>query len=119
MTDTVIQSEPAKVQKIIELKLPLTYLITAVVTLLFALGGLYVKFDTLSQTVTRLDTKTDQRDDRIQVLLQTSVEIKSQISAQDQRMIRAESDVKEIRADFNSLRNEVNRLNANQRWMPK
>lgn len=106
-------------QRLIEMKLPLVWLLGGVVSVLFSLGGLYVKFDTLSQNLTKLDAKTDIRDDKMQTLLSTSIEIKSQISAQDQRMLRAEGDVKDLRADLNGIRNEVQTLRNGQRWIPK
>lgn len=101
-----------QIQRMVEMKLPLTWLMSSVVAILFGFGVLYQKFDTMQVNFTKLDAKTDIRDDRMQTLIQSTIETKAQISAQDQRLIRLESDQKDLRTTVESIRNV-------QRWAPK
>ena len=108
-----------KPQKFIEMKLPLVWLLGSVAIIAGSLVSMYVTFigygktlDVLTKTVERLDTKTDTRDERLSTLLQTTIEIKAQLSEQDRRLMRNESDIKELRGNVEEIR-------RTQRWAPK
>ena len=108
-----------KPTKLIEMKLPLVWLLSSVVIICGALLSMYVTFigygkniEALTKTVDRLDTKTDTRDERLSTLLQTTIEIKAQLSEQDRRLMRNESDIKELRGNVEEIR-------RSQRWAPK
>jgi hypothetical protein len=116
--DTEMNERP-KVQNIVQMKFPITWLIGACVVVLSGLLALYVTFldygrdiKALTNTVNALNAKTDTRDDRITAIVQSTIEMKASQSGAEYRLQRAEGDVKE-------LRNTVEELRRNQRWMPK
>lgn len=105
--------------KWIEMKLPLVWLLSAAGFVIAGMLGLYLQFqnygrdiNTLTKAVNRLEDKMENRDDRIGVLVQSTIEIKSQLTAQDLRMLRTEADIKEVRHNIEEVR-------RSQRWMPK
>lgn len=108
-----------KPKTFIEMKLPLVWLLSSVAIICGALLSMYVTFvgygktiEGLTKTVERLDTKTDTRDERLSTLLQTTIEIKAQLSEQDRRLMRNETDIKELRGNVEEIR-------RSQRWIPK
>lgn len=119
VSDDEMNSDQPKIQKIIEIKFPITWLLGVAFLIISIVATAYFKFDgygreiqALTQTVERLSTKTDTRDERISAVLTTTIEIKAAQTNQDQRLIRTESDIRDLRL-------RVEELNRTQRWMPK
>lgn len=55
---------------VIDAKLPLTWLIGSAVAIVFSLGGLYVKVDSLISTFDKVGTKLDVQDSKVSTLTQ-------------------------------------------------
>jgi septal ring factor EnvC (AmiA/AmiB activator) len=99
-------------QKIIDAKLPLPWLIGCATAIVFSMGGVFVKLDAVGSSLTKLEAKTDNRDERINVLAQSLIQQQGKNDTQDAQIIRAQSDITDIRRDVDDLR-------KSQRWMPK
>lgn len=112
-------TDQPKVQKIIEMKFPITWLIGTAGVLLSLSAAAYFKFDgygkdiqTLTKTVETLASRTETRDDRITAVMQEIIQVKASQTNLVDRLQRAESDLKDSR-------NTVEEVRRNQRWMPK
>jgi len=117
-SENAMNDQP-KVQRIIEMKFPITWLIGFAMLLSSGILAVYTKFtdygrdiQVLTATVNNLNAKTDTRDDRITAVVQEMIQVKAGSAALTERMSRAESDLKESRGVIEELR-------RNQRWMPK
>lgn len=98
--------------KIIDAKLPLPWLIGSVCAVVFSIGGVFVKLDAVGTSLTKLEAKTDVRDDRINVLSQSLIQQSGKNDVQDAQLDSVQSETRDIRRD-------VEELKKNQRWMPK
>jgi predicted small secreted protein len=125
--NTAMNTEPGsldmnttpKIQKIIELKFPITWLLGVAFLICSVAVTAYFKFDgygkdiqALTETVKTLSAKTDNRDDRIGAIIQSTIEIKAGQNGAELRLARAEADLRELRANIEEVR-------RNQRWIPK
>lgn len=117
--DEMNTEQKPKVNRLIEMKYPITWLIGAVSVVLAALFAQYITFldygrdiKSLTNTVNQLNAKTDTRDDRISAVIQETIQIKASQANLLDRLQRTESDLKDSRIEIGELR-------RNQRWMPK
>lgn len=117
-SENAMNDQP-KVQRIIEMKFPITWLIGFAMLLSSGILAVYTKFtdygrdiQVLTATVNNLNAKTDTRDDRITAVVQEMIQVKAASAALTERVIRTEGDLKESRGVIEELR-------RNQRWMPK
>lgn len=99
-------------QKVIDAKLPLTWLIGTAAAVVFSMGGVFFKLDSVSSSLTKLEAKTDNRDDRITTLAASLIQQQGKNDTQDAQITRAQSDISDIRRDVDEIR-------KSQRWMPK
>ncbi len=99
-------------QKIIDAKLPLPWLIGSVCAVVFSMGGVFVKLDAVGVSLTKLEAKTDTRDERISSLMQTLIRQQGKNDAQDAQIQRNASDISDVKRNVEELR-------ESQRWMPK
>ena len=99
-------------QKIIDAKLPLPWLIGSACAVIFSMGGLFVKLDAVGTALTKLEVKTDTRDDRINLLTQSLIQQQGKNDIQDAQIQRNASDITD-------LKNSNEDIRKTQRWMPK
>lgn len=59
-------------QRVIDTKIPVTWLITSVCGIILAIGGVFVRVDNMAATITKIDNKAEVRDERFNVVLQQS-----------------------------------------------
>ena len=98
--------------KVIDAKLPLTWLITSAVAVILAMGGVFMKLDNVSVALSKLEAKTDSRDERINLLAQTQIQQQGKNDTQDAQIVRSQSDIVDLKRDIDEIR-------KSQRWMPK
>lgn len=98
--------------KIIDAKLPLPWLIGSACAVVFSMGGVFVKLDSVGASLTKLEAKTDTRDDRINVLAQTLIQQQGKNDVQDAQITGVKNEARDLRRD-------VEEIKKNQRWMPK
>lgn len=89
-------------QKIIEAKLPLTWLLTSAFGVVFSLGGVYVKLDVMQAQSVEIKTKLDERNNRIDMLAQNVIIEKSRNDSQDRQLGQMQSDIAENRRNIAS-----------------
>lgn len=99
-------------QKIIDAKLPLPWLIGCATAIVFSMGGVFVKLDAVGSSLTKLEAKTDNRDERISALMQTLIQQQGKNDTQDAQISRNQSDISDLKRD-------VEEVKKSQRWMPK
>lgn len=99
-------------QKIIDAKLPLPWLIGCATAIVFSMGGVFVKLDAVGSSLSKLEAKTDNRDERISSLMQTLIQQQGKNDTQDAQIQRNASDISDVKRDVEELR-------KSQRWMPK
>lgn len=99
-------------QKIIDAKLPLPWLIGSACAVVFSMGGVFVKLDSVGQSLTKLEAKTDTRDERLSALAQTLIQQAGKNDVQDAQIIGVQNETRDLRRDVEDLK-------KNQRWMPK
>ena len=98
--------------KIIDAKLPLPWLIGSACAVVFSMGGVFVKLDAIGQSVTKLERKTDMRDERISTLAATLIQQQDKNDSQEAQIQRNAAEIGEIKRDVEDLR-------KSQRYMPK
>lgn len=98
--------------KIIDAKLPLPWLIGSACAVVFSMGGVFVKLDSVGASLSKLEAKTDTRDDRINVLAQTLIQQQGKNDVQDAQIIGVQNEARDLRRD-------VEEIKKNQHWMPK
>lgn len=108
-TNTNVSGEDVK---IIDAKLPLWWLIGSACAVVFSMGGVFVKLDSVGTALTKIEAKTDSRDDRINVLAQSLIQQQGKNDVQDAQMQAMENEARYLRRD-------VEEIKKNQRWMPK
>jgi hypothetical protein len=99
-------------QKIIDAKLPLPWLIGCACAVVFSMGGVFVKLDAVGIALTKMEAKTDLRDERITTLSTALIQQQGRNETQDAQINRNQSDIAEIKRDLDEI-------GKNQRWMPK
>lgn len=99
-------------QKIIDAKLPLPWLIGSACAVVFSMGGVFVKLDAVGASLTKLEAKTDNRDDRISTLAQSLIQQQGKNDVQDSQITGVQNETRDLRRDVEDLK-------KSQRWMPK
>jgi hypothetical protein len=90
--------------RIIETKIPLTWLVTSVLSVVLAFGGLFVKVDNATSAVSELKAKIESRDDRMTMLIQGLTEVKGVNSMQQSQIDRVQTDLIDVRRDLIDVR---------------
>lgn len=98
--------------KLIDEKLPLTWLIGSAAAIVIAFATVVVKLDNVTSSLTKLELKTDQRDDRITLLIQNIAEVKGKNDTQQTQIDRNYQDLTEVKRNIEDLR-------RNQKWLTK
>lgn len=99
-------------QKIIDAKLPLPWLIGCATAIVFSMGGVFVKLDAVGSSLSKLEAKTDNRDERISTLAQSLIQQAGKNDTQDAQITRNAADITDLKRDVEDIR-------KSQRWMPK
>lgn len=95
-----------------EPKLPLWSVIASAVAVVFSMGGVIVKLDSIGVSLVKLEQKTDTRDERIQTVQQTVLTMQGKNDMQDAQLSR-------IAVDFADMKRDVEEIRKHQRWAPK
>jgi len=110
--DAKIAQAIPRPQHIINPKISLEWLIGAVIAILIPAAAVYYKVDTLTSAVQKSDSKADERDKVIQ-------QIASDIQVQKVVIQNQQNQYQTVTQSVDILRNQVEELRRNQRWMPK
>lgn len=98
--------------KIVDAKLPLSWLIGCAAAIVFSMGGVFVKLDSLVGSLAKIEARTDNRDERIGALTQSLLIQQGRNETQDAHLARMQSDISDQKA-------AIEEVKKNQRWMPK
>lgn len=99
--------------RIIDTKLPLAWLIGSAAMVIFAMGGIYIKLDTVSVALAKLEAKVDQRDDRIGLLQNTVTQTQGKTETQQNEINRLGQDVSDLKRSINQSESQ------NRRYAPR
>jgi hypothetical protein len=97
---------------VIDAKFPLPWLIGCSATIVFCLGGVFVQINSVAATVAKIETKTDIRDERSNVMAQTIIALQGDQRTQDAKIDRSAADIVEVKRDIEEMKRK-------QTWAPK
>lgn len=100
------------IQKVIDSKLPLPWLLGSSAMILLAMGGLFAKMDNVTAAVQELSRKSETRDERMNLISNAIAETRSISMGNTASIVRSEKDIETMRRDIEDLR-------KTQRWLPK
>lgn len=98
--------------RVIDAKFPLTWLIGCSCAIVFSMGGIFVQINSVAATVAKIETKTDIRDDRSNVMAQSIIALQGDQRTQDAKIDRSTSDINDIKKDIEEMKRK-------QVWAPK
>lgn len=98
--------------RVIDAKFPLSWLVGCSAAIVFSMGGVFFKINTIGETVAKIENKTDIRDDRTNVLAQSIIALQGSDQTQKVLIERLSSDVAEAKRDIEEVRRR-------QTWAPK
>jgi len=98
-------------ERVIETKLPLTWLIGCAAAIIFSLGGVSFQVSTIAATVSKIEVKSDLRDDRLNTVVQSVA-----VQANESRNIQ--SQVTQLGSQMVEVRRDVEAIKDKQRWVP-
>lgn len=98
--------------RVIDAKFPLSWLIGCSAAIVFSMGGVFFKINSIGDTVAKIETKTDIRDDRTNVITQGLIAMQGDNRTQQSQIDRAASDIIDLKKD-------VDELKRKQTWAPK
>ena len=81
-------------QKLIDNKLPLPWLIGSAGAIVFAMGGLFMKLESVSASIAKIEAKADSRDEKIEKFVERLAHEASQNDIQDSRIDQLSADIK-------------------------
>ena len=96
----------------IDAKFPLTWLIGCSCAIVFALGGIFVQINGIASAVSKIESKTDIRDERTNVIAQSIIALQGDNRTQQAMIERTIADIAEAKRDIEELRRK-------QAWAPK
>lgn len=105
--------------KIIQMQFPITWLLSVAATLVALGGGLFIQLNSatsgiadLKGSVQEIKKAQESRDDRMSLISNSNLEVRSQINDLQRQMTRMTDDVSELRKQETYRQNE-------KRWSPK
>lgn len=90
--------------KIIDMRLPLPWLLASVISIVFSIGGVFVKLNTVSESLVKMEIKTDLRDSKIINLAEMLIEQKGKNEMQDEQIKRTQADIGELKDSISDVR---------------
>lgn len=84
---------------IITPKVPLSWVISSAVAIVFALGFNAYKVDAIVKSVDKLETRSESRDDKINTLAQSLIQQQSQTSRNTDDIVDIKRDVNQLKLD--------------------
>jgi len=97
---------------VIDAKFPLTWLIGCSCAIVFSMGGVFVQINSVAATVAKIETKTDIRDERTNVISQNIIALQGEDRTQQAQVARVTSDIADLKRDVEEMRRK-------QQWAPK
>lgn len=80
----------------IETKLPLWWILASVTAIVFSVGGLYVRLDSVAVLLNKIETKLDAQEVRMSRFSESLGEVRSVNNIQQMQIDRATTDLNEI-----------------------
>lgn len=99
-------------QRVIDAKFPLTWLIGTGAAIVFAMGSVSFQISGLAATVAKIETKTDIRDERTNVISQSIIALQGDNRTQQAMIDRTAADVADAKRDIEEMKRK-------QVWAPK
>lgn len=99
-------------QTVIDTKFPLTWLIGCTCAIVFSMGGFAVKVSSFGESLSKIETKSDSRDEKAALLQQMVLIQQGKNETQQAELTRAVSDISDIKRD-------VEEMKRKQTWAPK
>lgn len=90
--------------KIIDKTIPITWVITSVVSLVIACGVFLEKLNTISNSIIKLEARFDKREDTTQMILIQLGETKLQIDQLTLNQVKTQSEIDKMRNDIEDLK---------------
>lgn len=81
---------------VIETKLPLWWILASVTAIVFSMGGVFVRLESVTVSLTKIETKLDTQDRRMGQFAENLGEIRSVNNVQQMQIDRASADLNEI-----------------------
>lgn len=95
----------------IDTKLPLPWLLGCAAAIIFSLGGVSFQVSTIAATVSKIENKSDIRDDRLNIVVQSVA-----VQANESRNIQ--SQVSQLGSQLGEARRDIDAIRDKQRWVP-
>lgn len=97
---------------VIDTKFPLSWLIGCSAAIVFSMGGFAFQVNSMSNALSKIEVKTDARDERLNMMNQAILVRQGKDEAQDDKIVRLNADMAEVRRDIDELKRK-------QTWAPK
>lgn len=102
----------ANVKRGIDTHISLGWLIGFTAAIVFSAGGVVVTMTDVSKQIAKLDTKMDNRDERIAAITQSVTALSGENRMQQSQIDRAFTDIVDVKHSIEDIR-------KGQRWMPR
>lgn len=98
-----IQKNEGKQMTIVEMKLPLPWLIGSASAILLAMGGLFAKMDSVTSTLTKIEVRADSEASQKALLTQTVITLQGDNKTQQVQIDSNKSEIAEIKTAVRQL----------------
>lgn len=98
-------------QRVIDTKIPLTWLVGCAAAIVFSLGGVSFQVSNIAGAVAKIEVKSDLRDDRLNAVVQTVAVQASESRSMQSQMSSFGTQLLEVRRDVDQIKDK-------QRWTP-
>lgn len=99
-------------QTVIDTKFPLSWLIGCSCAIVFSMGGFAVQVNSMSSALAKMDSKMDDRDDRVNLMQQTILIAQGKADNMAASIQRNSQDILDLRRDLEEIKRK-------QPWVPK
>lgn len=99
-------------QTVIDTKFPLTWLIGCTCAIVFSMGGFAFKVSSFGESLSKIETKSDARDEKAALLQQMVLIQQGKNETQQSEITRAQSDIGDLKRDLEEMKRK-------QTWAPK
>lgn len=103
------ESRALKLPRAIDGKIPLTWLVSSAVSMILAFGGIFAKLETVTSSIQRLDARSEQRDERVGLLLSDIAVLRGEHTAHKNEASRLAKELERLREDYERFRRENNK----------
>lgn len=86
--------------KLIDMKIPLTWLLVSAISVGLSIGGLFNKVDTVTSALARLEKTIETRDEKLNTIVESISAVRSKTEVQQIQIERNSSDISEIKSNL-------------------